>query len=115
RIKVSAVNRLADASFCYSSLTGWAESARLDPILDIILQVWRSRAYGDFYGYMLLAEGALDAMAEPELSLWDMAALIPIITEAGGRVTDLDGRPTADKSSVIGTNGLLHESVLTAL
>jgi histidinol-phosphatase len=64
---------------------------------------------------MLLAEGALDAMAEPELSLWDMAALIPIVTEAGGKITDLDGRPTGDKTSVVGTNGLLHESVLAAL
>ena len=112
---MSAVNRMADASFCYSSLTGWAESGRLEPMIDIILQVWRSRAYGDFYGYMLLAEGALEVMVEPELSLWDVAALIPIVTEAGGRITDLDGRPAADKSSVIGTNGLLHESVLTAL
>ncbi|MEU4424153.1 histidinol-phosphatase [Actinoplanes sp. NPDC024001] len=115
RISVSSVRKLTDASFCYASLNGWAEMGRLDQMLDILLGVWRSRAYGDFYGYMLLAEGALDAMAEPELSLWDMAALIPIITEAGGKITDLDGRPTADKSSVVGTNGLLHESVLAAL
>ncbi|MEU4559702.1 histidinol-phosphatase [Actinoplanes sp. NPDC023936] len=115
RISVSSVRALADASFCYASLNGWAENGRLDAMLDILLGVWRSRAYGDFYGYMLLAEGALEAMAEPELSLWDMAALIPIITEAGGKVTDLDGRPAADKSSVIATNGLLHETVLTAL
>ncbi|MFC7527793.1 histidinol-phosphatase [Actinoplanes sp. GCM10030250] len=115
RISVSSVRRLTDASFCYASLNGWADNGRLDQMVDILLGVWRSRAYGDFYGYMLLAEGALDAMVEPELSLWDMAALIPIITEAGGRITDLDGRPTADKSSVIGTNGLLHEDVLAAL
>lgn len=115
RINVSAVRKLTDASFCYASLNGWADMGRLDQMLDILLGVWRSRAYGDFYGYMLLAEGALDAMAEPELSLWDMAALIPIITEAGGKITDLDGRPTGDKSSVVGTNGLLHESVLAAL
>ncbi|MEV6349856.1 histidinol-phosphatase [Actinoplanes sp. NPDC051851] len=115
RIEVSQVRKLADASFCYASLTGWQENGRLPAILDVILGTWRSRAYGDFYGYMLLAEGALDAMVEPELSLWDMAALIPIVTEAGGKVTDLDGRATADKSSVIATNGLLHESVLTAL
>jgi histidinol-phosphatase len=115
RISVSSVRKLTDASFCYASLNGWAEMGRLDQVLDILLGVWRSRAYGDFYGYMLLAEGALDAMAEPELSLWDMAALIPIVTEAGGKITDLDGRPAADKSSVIGTNGVLHESVLAAL
>ncbi|WP_328462084.1 histidinol-phosphatase [Actinoplanes sp. NBC_00393] len=115
RISVSSVRKLTDASFCYASLNGWAEMGRLDQMMDILLGVWRSRAYGDFYGYMLLAEGALDAMAEPELSLWDMAALIPIVTEAGGKITDLDGRPTGDKSSVVGTNGLLHESVLAAL
>ncbi|BAL92528.1 putative inositol monophosphatase [Actinoplanes missouriensis 431] len=115
RISVSSVRSLADASFCYASLNGWADNGRLDAMLDILLGVWRSRAYGDFYGYMLLAEGALEAMAEPELSLWDMAALIPIITEAGGKVTDLDGRAPADNSSVIATNGLLHETVLTAL
>ncbi|MEU4618968.1 histidinol-phosphatase [Actinoplanes sp. NPDC023801] len=115
RISVSSVRKLTDASFCYASLNGWADNGRLQQMTDILLGVWRSRAYGDFYGYMLLAEGALDAMAEPELSLWDMAALIPIVTEAGGKITDLDGRPAADNSSVIGTNGLLHESVLTAL
>ncbi len=115
RITVSAVNRLGDASFCYSSLTGWAENGRLEPMVDIILDVWRSRAYGDFYGYMLLAEGALDAMVEPELSLWDVAALIPIVTEAGGRFTDLDGRPGPGGGSAIASNGLLHDDLLSRL
>jgi histidinol-phosphatase len=109
------VRRLADASFCYSSLSGWAESGRLEPVVDIALQVWRSRAYGDFYGYMLLAEGALDVMVEPELSLWDIAALIPIVTEAGGTFTDLEGRPGPGGGSAIATNGLLHEDILGRL
>jgi histidinol-phosphatase len=115
RIKVSSVRRLADASLCYSSLSGWAESGRLEPFVDMLLSVWRSRAYGDFYGYMLLAEGALDAMVEPELSLWDVAALIPIVTEAGGTFTDLDGRPGPGGGSAIATNGHLHEDVLGRL
>jgi histidinol-phosphatase len=115
RINVSGVGRWADASFCYASLEGWAEIGRLEPVVDLSLQAWRSRAYGDFYGYMLLAEGALEAMVEPELSLWDVAALIPIVTEAGGTITDLAGRPPADKTAAIATNGLLHETVLTAL
>ena len=115
RISVSAVNTMTDASFCYSSLTGWAESGRLEPMLDIILQVWRSRAYGDFYGYMLLAEGAVDAMVEPELSLWDVAALIPIVTEAGGTFTDLDGVPGPGGGSAIASNGLLHDELLRRL
>jgi histidinol-phosphatase len=115
RIQVSGVRRLADASFCYSSLTDWVASGRLQAMVDLSLQAWRSRAYGDFYGYVLLAEGALDVMVEPELSLWDVAALIPIVTEAGGSFTDLAGRPPGDKTASIATNGLLHETILTAL
>jgi len=115
RIGVSRVRRLADASFCYSSFTGWAEIGRLERMVELTLQAWRSRAYGDFYGYMLLAEGALDVMVEPELSLWDVAALIPIVTEAGGQITDLSGRTPGDKTASIATNGILHETILTAL
>jgi histidinol-phosphatase len=115
RIGVSGVRRLADASFCYSSFTGWADTGRLEAMVELSLQAWRSRAYGDFYGYMLLAEGALDVMVEAELSLWDVAALIPIVTEAGGQITELTGRPPGDKTAAIATNGALHETVLTAL
>ncbi|MEU5782934.1 histidinol-phosphatase [Micromonospora lupini] len=120
RIGVSAVRRVADASVCYSSLTGWEDAGRLDALLDLLRAGWRSRAYGDFYGYMLLAEGALDVMAESELSLWDVAALVPIITEAGGTVTDLGGRPSptgepGTESSVVATNGVLHADILARL
>jgi histidinol-phosphatase len=115
RIGVSGVRRLADASFCYSSFAGWAEIGRMQSVIDLTMQAWRSRAYGDFYGYMLLAEGALDVMVEAELSLWDVAALIPIVNEAGGKITDLAGRPPGDKTSSIATNGILHETILTAL
>ncbi|MEV1285684.1 histidinol-phosphatase [Micromonospora sp. NPDC049679] len=114
-IKVSGVHRLADASFCYSSLHGWEETGRLDGMLDIIRHSWRSRAYGDFYGYMLVAEGAVDAMVEPELSLWDLAALIPIVTEAGGTFTDLSGRPGPGNGSAVASNGRLHEDLLDRL
>lgn len=111
-IRVSGVSRLADASFCYSSLNGWEQAGKLDGILDIIRRSWRSRAYGDFYGYMLVAEGAVDVMVEPELSLWDLAALVPIVTEAGGTFTDLGGRPGPGGGSAIATNGQLHPEIL---
>jgi histidinol-phosphatase len=114
-IKVSGVRRLADASFCYSSLHGWAENGRLPALLDIIQGSWRSRAYGDFYGYMLVAEGAVDLMVEPELSLWDLAALIPIVTEAGGTFTDLSGQPGPAGGSAVASNGILHEDLLHRL
>jgi histidinol-phosphatase len=114
-IRVSGVGRLADASFCYSSLSGWEEAGRLDAILEITRRAWRSRAYGDFYGYMLVAEGAVDVMIEPELSLWDIAALIPIVTEAGGTFTDLSGRPGPGGGSAIATNGKLQDDILKRL
>jgi histidinol-phosphatase len=114
-IRVSAVGRLADASFCYSSLVGWEQAGRLDAILDIIRTGWRSRAYGDFYGYMLVAEGAVDIMVEPELSLWDLAALVPIVTEAGGTFTDLTGRPGPAGGSAVATNGKLHSEIIDRL
>ncbi|MFI7077948.1 histidinol-phosphatase [Micromonospora sp. NPDC049903] len=116
-IRVSAVTALADASFCYSSLSGWEEAGRLEPMLQLMRDTWRSRAYGDFYGYMLLAEGALDVMVEPELSLWDVAALVPIVTEAGGVFTDLAGRPApaGGENSAVASNGALHADILGRL
>ncbi|WP_018351406.1 histidinol-phosphatase [Longispora albida] len=115
RIHVSEVGKLSDASFCYSSLGGWEEAGKLDAMLDLMRGSWRSRAYGDFYGHMLLAEGAVDAMVEAELALWDMAALIPIITEAGGRCTNRAGRPLNHGDGVIMSNGQLHEVLLDHL
>jgi len=115
RLRVSAVSRLEDASLSYSSLSGWEERDRLPQLLDLTRDVWRTRAYGDFWSYMLVAEGAVDVAAEPELELYDMAALVPIVTEAGGRFTSVDGVPGPFGGSGLATNGLLHDDVLTAL
>ena len=115
RLRVSQVSRLADASLSYASLSGWAERGRQQALLGLIGQVWRSRAYGDFWSYMLVAEGAVDLAAEPELSLWDMAALAPIVTEAGGRFTGLDGVDGVQQGNAAASNGLLHEALLDAL
>jgi histidinol-phosphatase len=114
-IRVSSVADLADASICYSSLTSWEPVDRLPAMLDLLRSAWRTRAYGDFYGYMLLAEGAVDVMAEPELSLWDLAALVPIVTEAGGVFTDLAGRPGPGGGSALASNALLHRDLLARI
>jgi histidinol-phosphatase len=115
RIAVSGVRRLVDSSFCYSDLAGWEQNGRLPAILDLMRTAWRSRAYGDFYGHVLVAEGAVDIMVEPELSLWDVAALVPIVSEAGGTFTDLAGQPGPGNGSAVASNGKLHADLLERL
>ncbi len=118
-IGVSAVGALGDASLSYSSLSGWEELGLLERFVDLTRSVWRTRAYGDFWSYMLLAEGAVDIAAEPELALHDMAAPSLVVTEAGGQFTDLSGRALLSAGAPIGnavaTNGRLHDAVLDAL
>ena len=114
-LRVSAVGTLADASLSYSSLSGWEEQGRLDGLLDLTRRVWRTRAYGDFWSHVLVAEGAVDVSCEPEVSLWDLAALQVVVEEAGGRFTDLSGAARPDGGSVVCSNGLLHEEALRTL
>ncbi len=115
RISVSQVGDLADASLSYSSLSGWEERGLLPAFLGLAQDVWRTRAYGDFWSYMLVAEGVVDAAMEPELELYDMAALVPIVTEAGGRFTSLAGEPGPFGGDALATNGTLHHEVLERL
>ncbi len=115
RCEVSDVRRLEDASFSYSSLSGWEERDRLDDFLALSRRVWRTRAYGDFWSYMLLAEGAVDIAAEPELELYDMAALDIIVREAGGRFTSLAGEDGPWGGNAVATNSHLHEAALSFL
>lgn len=115
RLAVSRVARLSDASLSYASLSGWARIGRHEAFVALAEQVWRSRAFGDFWSYMLVAEGAVDLAAEPELSLWDLAALAPIVTEAGGRFTGLNGIDGVQQGNAAASNGLLHEALLAAL
>jgi histidinol-phosphatase len=113
--RVSEVSRLADASLSYSDLATWEQAGRLDQFLGLARSVWRTRAYGDFWSHVLVAEGALDISAEAEVSLWDLAAVQIIVQEAGGYFTDLAGNATPDGGSVLCTNGQLHSEVLDAL
>lgn len=115
RMNVSKVSKLEDASFSYSSFGGWEEQGRLDNFLDLNRACWRTRAYGDFWSHMMVAEGAVDLSAEPELSPWDIAALTVIVEEAGGRWTGLDGGTGLEGGSLVCTNGLLHDEVLGRL
>lgn len=115
RLAVSGVRDLADASISYASLEGWRATGRYAAFLDLLAAAWRTRGYGDFWSYVLLAEGAVDVAAEPELALHDMAALVPIVREAGGAFTSLDGAPGPWGGNALATNGLLHAAALAAL
>jgi histidinol-phosphatase len=115
RLQVSSVTRLSDASLSFSSLTGWEEQGRLNDFMDLTRSVWRTRAFGDFWSHMMVAEGAVDISTEPEVSLWDLAALQVIVEEAGGVFTDLNGVAGPDGGSVVCTNGHLHSEVLRVL
>jgi histidinol-phosphatase len=115
RIEVSKVTAIADASFSYSSHDGWAKLGRLEGFLDLTQSVWRDRAFGDFWSHCLVAEGAVDISAEPEVSLWDVAPLKVLVEEAGGTFTDLTGDGSPAAGSVVCTNGLLHAPVLEML
>lgn len=115
RIQVSEVADIADSSFSYNSFSGWDEIGRSRQLVEVIREVWRDRAYGDFWPYMLVAEGSLDACGEPDLKPWDIAALVPIVREAGGTFTSIDGGTGVDTGSALATNGLLHDAYLQAL
>ncbi|MFD1948323.1 inositol monophosphatase family protein [Nocardioides aestuarii] len=115
RCQVSDVRRLEDASLSYSSLHGWDERDRLDDFLSLSRRCWRTRAYGDFWSYMLLAEGAVDLAAEPELALHDMCAPEIVVREAGGRFSSLDGTDGPFGGNALASNGHLHDAALAFL
>jgi len=115
RISVSGVMSLADAQLLYGSGHDIEASGRAPGFHDLLGDVWRERGFGDFWGYALLAEGAAEAMVEVDLWPWDAAAPMVLIEEAGGRVTDLDGRRAIDSRTFLATNGLLHDEFLERL
>lgn len=115
RLRVSGVAALEDAVLSYNSLPGWDEAGRLEQIIGLTRSVWRARAIGDMWSYMLVAEGAIDIAGEFDLQPYDMAALQPIVEEAGGRFSSVDGEAGPWHGSALATNGLLHDEVVHRL
>ncbi|HPY23598.1 MAG TPA: inositol monophosphatase family protein, partial [Mycobacterium sp.] len=93
----------------------WAERGLRDRFVALTDAVWRVRGYGDFFSYCLVAEGAVDVAAEPEVKLWDLAPLDLLVREAGGTFTALDGTPGPHGGSAVASNGLLHQDTLRYL
>lgn len=115
KLQVSGVQDLADASLSFQSIAQWDQAGYLEPLISLSRTVWRDRAYGDMWSYMLLAEGLIDIVAEFDVKPYDLAALVPIITEAGGLFTDIEGAETAWNGSSLASNGHLHKVTLEAV
>jgi len=110
RLGVSSVARLSESHLLYGragSLGGrLAEASK---------QAWRDRGFGDFWGHMLVAGGSAEAMVEDGVAPWDMAAPYVVVTAAGGRMTNLEGRSSWTDSQVLTSNGLIHDELLALL
>jgi histidinol-phosphatase len=115
RIRVSSVGGLGDAQVLYGSGHDIETSGVAPGFHGLLGDVWRERGFGDFWGYTLVADGAAEAMVEGDLGPWDLAAPWIVVEEAGGRVSDSDGRRAYDRGESLATNGLLHEMLLDHL
>lgn len=114
--RVSQVEDVEHASLSLAQLNSWDSAGRGAQMRELSRSCWRTRGYGDFFSYALVAQGSVDIAAEPELSLWDLAALAPIVIAAGGAFTTVDGAAIDQTAtSALATNGLLHRPVAAAL
>ena len=115
RLHVSSISRLEESQIFYASRTAFSTVGKAPGFDAVVGAAWRDRGFGDFWGYALVAEGAGEAMMEPELYPWDLAAPLILIEEAGGRLTDFKGNRTYSGGSAVASNGLIHEEVLHRL
>ena len=111
---VSATSSLADAHLSFNSEAA-AEAAGLRRVGALSRRCARTRGFGDFWSFMLLADGAVDVVVEPMAKVWDLAPLILIVEEAGGRFTDFTGEHTIRGGNAVATNGTLHAEVMAIL
>lgn len=114
-IRVSAVAAIEDALLSGGSLRTWLDRDDPGPAVALALRCWSDRSFGDFWSHVLVAEGACDIALDPVASLWDLAPLVVIVEEAGGRFTSIEGEPGADRGSGVSSNGQLHDDVIALL
>lgn len=115
RIATSRIGVISDAQILFASATDMEQSGKAPGFRALLKKAWRERAFGDFWGYTLVAEGSAEAMVESDLKIWDAAAPTLLVEEAGGRVTDFDGRRATDPGTIVASNGHLHDAVLATL
>lgn len=114
-IRVSGIDAVRDAHIVFSTLRGLEAAGLGAGLRRLTASAWRDRGFGDFWGHMLVAQGSAEAMIEYGVAPWDVAAPFVIVTEAGGRMTDLDGRPSWTGPQVVSSNATLHDRFLEIL
>lgn len=115
RLSVSNVKSLKDSLMVYTSVDWFDKTGTTDAFLDLVRTVERSRGFGDFFGFLLVAEGAAEFVLEPQIAPWDIAALKPIVEEAGGVFTDWHGKDTVYGQGAIAGNPAVHAAVMKRL
>lgn len=115
RIHVSKIDKIADAHVFYSSVTWFAKAGCEAQFLTLLRQSVRQRGFGDFYGFVLVAQGSGELMIEHGVHAWDLGGLVAIVEEAGGKITAWDGKLDIDRPDVVASNGLLHDAALAIL
>jgi len=115
RIHVSRIDRLNESVMFYSALSWFVKAGREMQFLELVAKTQRQRGFGDYYGFLLVAQGAGEFMVDHGVHVWDVAALKVIVEEAGGRFSDWNGTPTMHSPDCIASNGLMHEAVLAIL
>jgi len=116
-LQVSAVGAIEDAhvGYAFDNPARYSDDPIGQGLFELSRRAWRTRGVGDFWQHVLVAEGAFDVAVDPVVSLWDVAALVPIVEEAGGRWSTVDGRVDPAGGSFVCSNGALHDDVLEVL
>ena len=112
RARVSTVITLSKATLLSTNPEGLATPDARSALRTLEQNCMQLRTWGDCYGYALVATGRAEIMIDPKMAIWDAAALLPVLEEAGGRFTDWAGNATAEGGNGIATNGIFHETVV---
>jgi len=111
-IHAGDASTLDEATTLFGDPQAFVDDGLGDFLDELVSASWRIRGFGDFWGHMLVARGAAHVMVEPELNIWDTAALVPIVTEAGALITHIDGKPWTQKGSCLTACSKLHPRVV---
>jgi histidinol-phosphatase len=114
-IRVSSVSSIDQTHLVLQEFRQLLTGPHREAVLGLVTEAWRGRGFGDFWAHALVARGSADVVLEPELSVWDYAAIDVIVREAGGRVSTFEGEPLRHGGSMLTTNGLVHDEVIARL